>query len=521
MTGPFSFSGRLPACIGGPLLGTLTLCLILAGPAAATSLSVQTSPAGTILLNGGAPGVLTATPQITVSGGVTPYAYAWTAPLGSVAWISNATSATPSISAVVNWGDNFTETWTVNVTALDGAVGTGSVTINFAAPSADGVPDAANRVPIRGRITQYTLTTALPVAQPTYPIQVYVPADYAATSDPLPVIYATDGGPMSGAPSYAWEFSDMVRIIEVQHLRIIVVGIGGTETRNTDYLLPGADSFYTFITTEMIPFVESQYDVDPAARTLSGHSYGGLFAGNVFLKERPGTRFFSNYIALDGSFWVNPTENTILEQALHTATGGSLPNTALVLSSATGGNNTSVTQFYQQMAALNFQGLQLSRVPNFNTSHLQMFDEAFAASLELVSPNLPGSFTPPAITVQPQGATIVAGFVFNLRVTAIGGGLVYQWLKDGTAVPGATGSVYSVPSAASSDAGLYTVSVKNRTGTITSDAVTITVTTPTPITATPGSSGGNSGGGGGAFSPGFLVILAVLALARRASRSAA
>ena len=383
--------------------------------------------------------MLTANPQITVSGGVAPYTYAWAPPLVSSAWISNATSDTPAISAIVNWGDNFTETWTVNVTDLGGVVGTGSVTINFASPSADGVPDAANRVPIRGRITQYTLTTALPLGQTTYPILVYVPADYAATSDPLPVIYATDGGPMNNVQVYvAWQLTDMVRIIEAQHLRIIVVGIGGTETRNTDYLLPGADSFYTFVTTELIPFVESQYDVDPAARTLSGHSYGGLFSGNVFLKERPGTRFFSNYIALDGSFWVNPTENTILEQALYTATGGSLPNTYLVLSSATGGNNSSVTPLYQQMAALNFQGLQLSRVPNFNTTHLQMFDEAFAASLQLVSPNLPGSFTPPVITVQPLGAAVTAGTALNLQVTAVGGGLVYQWLKDGTAIPAAT-----------------------------------------------------------------------------------
>jgi len=225
------FFGEMLSCASGALIATLTSTL--AGVpavgnertqvfAAYISLSVQITPNTTISLNGGAPGVLTATPQISVTGGSALYSYARAPPSGSRASIANASSSTLAISAVVNWGDNFTETWTVTVTDLGGATGTGLVTINFSSPSADGVPDAGNRVPIQGRITSYLLPPRFrshkrPISSRHI--------DYAATSDPLPVIYATDAGSLNNAPSYTWQFFDMVRIIEAQHLRIIVVGM--------------------------------------------------------------------------------------------------------------------------------------------------------------------------------------------------------------------------------------------------------------------------------------------------------
>jgi hypothetical protein len=488
------------------------------GPAflARASLSVQLDPAGPINLNAGAPALLTTTVKATASGGIGSYTYAWTRTSGSHSSIFDLPSGNPSIGAIVNWGDHFAETWTVTATDAAGVTGTGSVDINFASPSADGVPDAANRVPIAGVVTQYRLTTALPIGQTTYPVQVYVPADDASTSGPLPVIYATDGGPLTSAPvSVTWEFSDMVRIIEAQHLRIAVVGIGGSETRSTDYLLPGADRFYQFLTTEIIPFVEARYDIDSTNRTLSGHSYGGLFCGLVFLQEHPGARFFSNYIALDGSFWVNPIGNVAMEQALVDATGGALPDTTLVLSSSAQGNDASVTLFYQQLAACGFQGLQLDRIPNFNTGHLLMYDEAFAASLQLISANLPAAWTPPAITTQPLGGTVVLGSALRLQVTAVGGGLAYQWFIDGIAIAGATGSTYSVSNATNADAGTYTVAISNRAGTANSSPVTVAVTTP----ATPPAQGPSSdGNGGGAPSVWFYGLLSLLALAHRVPR---
>ena len=198
---------RLPPFLAGALLATALL------PSAGAALSVRLSPAGPLNLNAGCPAFLTAPVQATASGGTAPYTYTWTRTSGSQSSITNPASGSPSIGAVVNWGDHFAETWTVTATDATGATGTASIDVSFNAPSADGVPDSANRVPIAGTVTQYRLTTALPVGQATYPIQVYVPADYAATSEPLPVIYATDAGPRAdGAFAACWEFFDLVRM---------------------------------------------------------------------------------------------------------------------------------------------------------------------------------------------------------------------------------------------------------------------------------------------------------------------
>ena len=40
----------------------------------------------------------------------------------------------------------------------------------------------------------------------------------------------------------------------------------------------GAEDFHQFISTELIPFIESRYRADRSLRTLVGHSYGGLLA---------------------------------------------------------------------------------------------------------------------------------------------------------------------------------------------------------------------------------------------------
>ena len=56
----------------------------------------------------------------------------------------------------------------------------------------------------------------------------------------------------------------------------------------------GADRFLEFITDELVPFIEAEYNVAADDRTLAGYSYGGLFTLYA-LFERPG--FFQRYFA--------------------------------------------------------------------------------------------------------------------------------------------------------------------------------------------------------------------------------
>ncbi|MBC7169885.1 immunoglobulin domain-containing protein [Candidatus Bipolaricaulota bacterium] len=94
--------------------------------------------------------------------------------------------------------------------------------------------------------------------------------------------------------------------------------------------------------------------------------------------------------------------------------------------------------------------------------------------------------TPPTITTPPQGETICAGGAVTFSVAASGTApLTYQWAKDGTAIPGATSSSYTINPVSASDAGTYTVTVRNAAGSATSSAATLTVNVPPTLSAHP------------------------------------
>lgn len=80
-------------------------------------------------------------------------------------------------------------------------------------------------------------------------------------------------------------------------------------------------------------------------------------------------------------------------------------------------------------------------------------------------------------SIQPHATLpISVGSPLNLTTSATGiGPLSFQWYLNGTAIPGATSSTYTVSSASSSDLGNYTVTVTNPTGTLTSQTLSTIV----------------------------------------------
>ena len=96
----------------------------------------------------------------------------------------------------------------------------------------------------------------------------------------------------------------------------------------------------------------------------------------------------------------------------------------------------------------------------------------------------------PVISVQPLGGSFVPGTQLNLHLTATGSGaLTYQWLKDGTAIPGATSTYYLVQAVAATDAGSYTCVITNSVGlvgvSVTSAAATVVVQASVSIAIQP------------------------------------
>jgi hypothetical protein len=99
-----------------------------------------------------------------------------------------------------------------------------------------------------------------------------------------------------------------------------------------------------------------------------------------------------------------------------------------------------------------------------------------------------GGATAPAISTQPQNASVLAGMTTTFTVTATGTApLTYQWSKNGTAITGATSANYTTPPAVLTENGAsFTVTITNSAGSITSAATTLTVTTNAvaPVIAT-------------------------------------
>jgi hypothetical protein len=88
-----------------------------------------------------------------------------------------------------------------------------------------------------------------------------------------------------------------------------------------------------------------------------------------------------------------------------------------------------------------------------------------------------GSSTAPSITSQPVSADVTAGQTASFSVAVTGAApFSYQWLKNGTAVSGATSSKYTTPPTTDADnRALFMVVVNNNVGTATSNAATLNV----------------------------------------------
>src|ERR1017187_10513701 len=98
---------------------------------------------------------------------------------------------------------------------------------------------------------------------------------------------------------------------------------------------------------------------------------------------------------------------------------------------------------------------------------------------------------PPAIPVQPQSQVANAGATATFLVSATGLNPAYQWRKNGASlanggkISGATTNKLTVTNVSDSDVAVYSVTVTNLLGSVTSSGATLTVIDPPVITAQP------------------------------------
>ncbi len=98
----------------------------------------------------------------------------------------------------------------------------------------------------------------------------------------------------------------------------------------------------------------------------------------------------------------------------------------------------------------------------------------------------PSSSVAPVITTQPASLVVNQGAGASFTAAASGSPApVYQWRKDGVAIPGAASATYTIASAQPADAGAYTCVASNSAGSVVSGAATLVVHVPPAITLQP------------------------------------
>ena len=100
----------------------------------------------------------------------------------------------------------------------------------------------------------------------------------------------------------------------------------------------------------------------------------------------------------------------------------------------------------------------------------------FAENTLLVTNN--AALPAPKFVTQPLAQTVATGSTVVFSASALGSP-VFQWWRNGTAIPGATAATLVLPGATAANAGTYSVVATNSTGTVTSDAVALTLNTAT------------------------------------------
>lgn len=122
---------------------------------------------------------------------------------------------------------------------------------------------------------------------------VYTPADYEDTFDPLSVMVILDGewanGPLQ-APKIADALAKHGRMS-----RSILVMMQSGDQSSRDRMFLANDRHYQFLTQELLPFVQTEYRVDPARIGIAGVGMGAVAAAHAALKN---PALFSSLIML-------------------------------------------------------------------------------------------------------------------------------------------------------------------------------------------------------------------------------
>lgn len=271
--------------------------------------------------------------------------------------------------------------------------------------------------------TQAAAITTQPVAQTAIEGR-SASLTVGATGFPAPTFQWKKGGKMLAGATGATLTFPKVQLTDAGLYSVVVTNAYGTETSAAVALVVNRATAAPVIT------------VQPPSRTVS---LGGSVSIAVVATGYPAPTFqwYKNGITVSGA-----------------------SASSLVLSNAQESDAGAYT-----VAVANASGSILSSVATLTVS---------------TAPAAPRISAEPLSQASPTGATVSFIVVADGNPT-----LSYQWRKDGSAIPGATGPSLVIPGVQTGAAGDYTVVVSNTLGTRTSAVATLVVNTPPVIVTQP------------------------------------
>jgi len=227
-----------------------------------------------------------------------------------------------------------------------------------------------------------------------YQISVWLPPDYPDSHKSYPVLYLLDSNTLFGAAANL-----MLPLIWGKELpKLIIVGIGYKIQSYEDWgrwrshdMTPtvvievsgsgGAEKFLEFIKAELIPYIDANYKTNTADRTITGHSYGGLFVLYTLLHEPD---LFHRYCA--GSPVPDYDNRVLFKYEKDLAENRlSLPVKLVVIVGGLEKEMAGVTEkFCTILSSRNYEGLELTFLVLDGESHMSVIAPLMVTGWKLV-----------------------------------------------------------------------------------------------------------------------------------------
>lgn len=282
------------------------------------------------------------------------------------------------------------------------------------------------------------------------------------SATPVTYQWFKDGNPIAGAQSATLTIQN-VQAADAGSYEVAVTNAGGTTRGGAStlgILLPPANDNFA------------------GASGLVGLS-GSITGTTVNATGQTGEPIHWNGNGTTSSIWYAWTPTTNGLAVLDTV--GSATDTVLAV--YTGGALTALTRVTQDDDRAGGRASQVSFAATANTTYSIAVGTG-SGGRGVVKLNWQLSPTL-AITTAPVSQIVAVGGTATFTVQATGTNVSYQWLRNGTAIPGATNATLSVANIQGGTDANYSVTITNSTGSVTSAPAALSVAAPsiTSLTA--------------------------------------